>query len=197
MLDWIFRWFSKKDSKTVPVSTTETIDGTEFARLATNGTTMFDEMEGIVLFHRTFGEGRIVRIQERNRNMPLITARFYVDYEERQFNLKAFQDGYFPGVEIGALLLKRLRNCPPRLFVDDTPRRREEAGYALPVVSISSGRSKNHVPRRNGHRITHCWCCKRDGLDSNFDAICPECGGIICPHCGACLCEWEGIDFWY
>lgn len=195
MLDWIFRWFSKKNSETGHVSTTETIDGTEFARLATNGTSLLDELEGIALFHRTFGEGRIIRIQERSGYMPLITVRFHVDPEDRKFNLKAFQDGYFPRVEIGALLLKRLSNCPLRPVVNDTPRRCEEAVYALPPVSISSGRSKYHVPRWSGHRITHCWCCKRDGLDSNFDAICPECGGIICPHCGACLCGMKRYDF--
>lgn len=190
MLDWIFRWFSKKDSETGHVSTTETIDGTEFARLVTNGTSLLDELEGSALFHRTFGEGRLIRIQERSGYMPLITVRFHEDPEDRKFNLKAFLDGYFPRIQIGVSLLKRLRSCPPRPVVDDRPKRCEEPRYSPTTGWIPPGRSERFLPRWRQHRVTHCWHCKRGDLDSAVNRICPECGGIICPHCGACLCGW-------
>lgn len=50
-----------------------------------------------------------------------------------------------------------------------------------------------NIPSRPSYRrITHCWSCGEDGLDSDTNNICPECGGIICHKCGACHMDCYG-----
>lgn len=51
---------------------------------------------------------------------------------------------------------------------------------------------RNVATRSIHRRITHCWRCGEDDLDSDTNNICPECGGIICHKCGACHMDCYG-----
>lgn len=164
------------------------IDGVEFARLAQNGKRLLKELTGVSLFHNKFGEGGIILIQERTGYMPLITVRFFLDPVENEFNLTAFQEGYFPRIEIGDLLLDKLRKChhePAGAGAQGAGEDPCKPGLGLEFFTFEESQKDSPKSRR---RITHCWACGTNGLDSNVDRICPKCGGIICPSCGACLC---------
>ncbi len=195
MFSDIFRWFSKGTEEKVPTHTMTAIDGVELARLIENREDLLDEMVGIQLLHLKFGSGHIVRVKTRPGYMPLITVRFEDGREDLDFNLVAFNEGYFYQVVIDSSLLARLRSCPPAAATCREPQakpRYTESCDSEPAVTFA--RPDCFIQRRH-RRVTHCWNCKRDGLDSVVDSICPECGGIVCPHCGACLCQWEGSDF--
>jgi len=195
MIRNLFGWFVKRTEEKASTYTTTTINGVELAKLIENREDLLDEMVGIQLLHLKFGSGRIVRVQARPGYMPLITVRFENEREDFDFNLIAFKEGDFYQVGIDSSLLAKLRSFPPVAATNREakvkPRYIDRCEDEPGVIST---RQDSFLPRRH-RRTTHCWNCKEDGLDSSFDSICPECGGIICPHCGACLCQWEGSDF--
>ena len=51
--------------------------------------------------------------------------------------------------------------------------------YKQGAVSSDRNQSKKK-------RITNCWNCKEENLDSFTDYICGDCGWICCSNCGAC-----------
>lgn len=189
MFSDIFRWFSKGTEEKVSTHTMATIDGVEFARLIENGQDFLDELVGIQLLHLNFGSGHIVRVKTRSGYMPLVTVGFENGREDLDFNLVAFNEGYFYQVEIASSLLAKLRSCPPPAAT--CPEAQAKPRYTESYdrePQVTFARPDYFIPRCH-RRVTHCWKCKRDGLDSVVDSICPECGGIVCPHCGACFCR--------
>ncbi|NMC34449.1 MAG: hypothetical protein GYA36_18660 [Veillonellaceae bacterium] len=195
MFSDIFPWSSNGTEEKVSTHAMTTIDGAELARLIENREDLLEEMVGTLVLHLKFGSGHIVRVKARSGYMPLITARFENGREDFDFNLVAFKEGHFCQVVIDSSLLAKLRSCPPAAATYREPQakpRSNESCESEPGVTFA--RPDCFIQRRH-RRVTHCWNCKRDGLDSVVDRICPECGGIVCPHCGACLCQWKGSDF--
>jgi hypothetical protein len=47
---------------------------------------------------------------------------------------------------------------------------------------------QDHSAGSSTYRTATCHSCGSQ-LDSNYDDICPECGGLICSSCGSCFCD--------
>lgn len=114
------------------------INATEFAGFSVNYRELWSIIEDANIHHAIYGNGKIIRVEQRPDYIPLIYVQFENDSDEKTFNSNSFKSGVIETIQISIAQNEALQNWKKKHYTSAHQPKHTDAQIVLADFGVNA-----------------------------------------------------------